>query len=393
MDTQDVHLINSHKIMKKIGIITIHRIYNYGSVLQAFALQTKIENLGCKVEIIDYVFPNAYHKRLALRQLPKSVKREFPSLKRSLIKLLYIGALYNQHRKIHSFLYRYLNLSSITYSSLDDLVSNPPIYDVYVTGSDQVWNPCYCYGDKAFFLNFVPGDKSKIAYSSSFGVADVEKNYYNSFASLLEKYDYLSVREKSGKLLVERMINRNVDVVLDPTLLLTNLEWNLIATSKRLIKTRYILCYYLNYSFNAFPYVDNLAQHIQGLTNYKIVCVARPPQRLHLANTEFLVGASPEDFLSLVRDAELVLTTSFHGTAFAVNYSKPLFSVVEDQNSLDSRQMDLLREIGLESRILSIKDRFPTKEELMCDYSIAEMRLSQLREKSLCYLSNSINNE
>lgn len=148
--------------------------------MQAFCLQTKIENLGCKVEIIDYVFPNAYHKRLALRQLPKSVKREFPSLKRSLIKLLYIGALYNQHRKIHSFLYRYLNLSSITYSSLDDLVSNPPIYDVYVTGSDQVWNPCYCYGDKAFFLNFVPGDKSKIAYSSSFGVADVEKNYYNS---------------------------------------------------------------------------------------------------------------------------------------------------------------------------------------------------------------------
>ena len=206
---------------------------------------------------------------------------------------------------------------------------------------------------------------------------------------MLEKYAYISVREKSGRNLVERLTRKSVEVVLDPTLLLTAEQWNRIATNKSLVKGKYILCYFLNYSFNAFPYVYELAEYMQKEMDCSIVWVARPPYRMN-RNIIFYVEASPEDFLALIRDSEMVLTTSFHGTAFAINYSKPLFSVVEDKNALDSRQIDLLSALSLDNRILSLGDKFPDKKDFVCDYEFAKEKLKELRIQSYSYLKNSL---
>lgn len=374
--------------MKTIGIITIHKIYNYESVLQAYALQQKLVDLNCNVAIIDYLFPNVFHKK----QTKKDKGAHFLSIS-FLWKIWYGKALYLQHKKIKLFISRYLNLSPITYTSPSELENYPPNYDVYVTGSDQVWNPRYCNGDPSFFLDFAPEGKLRVAYSASFGVADINSCYYSDFASFLKRYNFISVREKSGKYLIKKLINRNADVVLDPTLLLTAAEWEYVATKRRIVSEKYILCYYLNYSFDAHPYVDDLALHVQRITGYKVIYLARPPMNKYYRHFSYKVAASPQDFIALVRDSELVLTTSFHGTAFAVNYNKPLFSIVEDRLSLDSRQTDLLNSIGLESRILSIKDDFPNMKELTCDYREANVKLLQLREQSLSYLSKAILNE
>lgn len=379
--------------MKTIGIITIHRINNYGSVLQAYALQQKLIDLDCKVTIIDYLFPNSYHRKVSLGQINRNKKNLTKKIKELFVKLTYSKSLYMQHKKIYQFVLRYLNLSISTYTSPDEIKSNPPIYDIYVTGSDQVWNPKYCYGDSTFFLDFAPLNKRRVAYSASFGVSEIDGSYYHDFISFLNKYHSLSVREKSGQVLVNKLIGRQIDKVLDPTLLLAIDEWNKIATPKRLIKEKYVLCYFLNYSFDAFPYADDLAQYVHKVTGYKIVCVARPPQKMYNNGISFKVDASPEDFLSLVRDSEIILTTSFHGTAFAINYSRPLYSIVEDRNSSDSRQVDLLTELGLTSRILSIKDAFPPIENFACDYKEAKIQLSRLRDYSLNYLRKSINHE
>ena len=125
--------------MKKIGIITIHKIYNYGSVLQAYALQNVCESMGYIVEIIDYKFPNEYHRT---KSNTKSVV--LLSFKEKLIKYLFLWKLYLQHKLIRRFVYKYLNLSKEEYLSPQQLKDEPPIYDIYITGSDQVWNPRYC---------------------------------------------------------------------------------------------------------------------------------------------------------------------------------------------------------------------------------------------------------
>lgn len=369
--------------MKKIGIITIHKIYNYGSVLQAYALQNVCESMGYIVEIIDYKFPNEYHRA---KSNTKSVV--LLSFKEKLIKYLFLWKLYLQHKLIRRFVYKYLNLSKEEYLSPQQLKDEPPIYDIYITGSDQVWNPRYCCGDTSFLLDFVRNGK-KISYSASIGSSDIDKAYYDIYSIMLEKYAYISVREKSGRNLVERLTRKSVEVVLDPTLLLTAEQWNRIATNKSLVKGKYILCYFLNYSFNAFPYVYELAEYMQKEMDCSIVWVARPPYRMN-RNIIFYVEASPEDFLALIRDSEMVLTTSFHGTAFAINYSKPLFSVVEDKNALDSRQIDLLSALSLDNRILSLGDKFPDKKDFVCDYEFAKEKLKELRIQSYSYLKNSL---
>ena len=213
------------------------------------------------------------------------------------------------------------------------------------------------------------------------------------YKELLNRYKHISVRENSGAALINKLIGKDVAVVLDPTLLLNNKEWNQIAAPERQFKKKYILCYFLNYTFNAFPYVDKLAAYMQKQTGYEIVRVARPPHHMFMPHTHYRVGASPEEFLALVRDAEMVLTTSFHGTAFAVNYGKPVFTVVKDRNASDSRQMSLMQNLGLEDQVLSIVDEFPDKSRFTYNVNDEQKRLEILRQNSKEYLINALKDE
>lgn len=374
--------------MKSIGIITIHKINNYGSVFQAYALQKVCEDMGYKVEIIDYTFPNIHHRNNSYAKVADSQPKE-PRWK----KLLFANALLKQHSGIANFVHKYQHLSSSIYNSPKELKLNPPQYDIYITGSDQLWNPRHCNGDPAFMLHFASDESLKISYAASIGASDIPKDLHPLYKELLGRYKYISVRETSGVDVIRDVTGKKATTVLDPTLLLDKNEWNKIATPKRLVKKKYILCYFLNYSFNAFPYVDELADYIQKQTGYEIVRVARPPHKLKFKQTTYMVGASPEDFLALVRDAEIVLTTSFHGTAFAVNYAKPLISIVEDRNASDSRQVSLLNSLGLMKQVLSISDDFPSYECSIYDIDSEQKCLEALRCESKGFLFKALVNE
>ena len=374
--------------MKKIGIITIHRIYNYGSVFQAYALQQVCEGLGYQVEIIDYLFPNNFQSDNKYQTAGDTQPNE-PKW----IKMLFGLSLMRQHKGIDSFVANHLHLSQTSYTSSDALMDNPPHYDVYITGSDQVWSPRHTNGDPAFMLHFAPDDKLKIAFAASIGAGQIPNELQQRYRELLCRYQSLSVREVSGKKIIKELAGKDAQVVLDPTLLLNKDEWNKVATVKRQVRKPYILCYFLNYSFNAFPYVDDLATDIQRQTGYEIVRVARPPHNLNLCGSAYRIGASPEEFLALVRDAELVLTTSFHGTAFAINYGKPVFTVVKDRPSGDSRQMNLMKSLGLEDNVLTINDAFPDAANARYDYNIEQHRLEVLRKESILFLTKSLRNE
>lgn len=369
--------------MKSTGIITIHKINNYGSVLQAYALQKVCEEMGYKAEIIDYNFPNQAHagNRYATHQDTQPTEPRW-------IKLLYAFELMRQHKGIEAFVRRYHHLSERQYDSPEALMNDVHRYDVYITGSDQLWNPRYCNGDPAFMLHFAPDDALKISYAASVGTNTIPEDLKPLYKELLSRYTYISVRENSGVDVVKAVAGKDATVVLDPTLLLNRDQWNEIAAPKRQFKKKYILCYFLNYTFNAFPYVEELAQYMQKQTGYEIVRVARPPHHLGAPHTHYKVGASPEEFLALVRDAEIVLTTSFHGTAFAVNYGKPVFTVVKDKEASDSRQVSLMHNVGLDDWILSIHDSMPLQDNYVFDLKKQQDRLQELRLKSMNYLSN-----
>lgn len=374
--------------MKSIGIITIHKINNYGSVFQAYALQRACEELGYKTEIIDYNYPNTFH-------LPQKYASQVDSQPNEprWIKFLYAFDLIKQHKGIRKFVTEHENLSPKQYNHPDELAADVPHYDVYITGSDQLWNPRHCNGDPVFLLHFAPDNALKISYAASIGANSIPNELKLQYKELLGRYAHISVRENSGAQVVKEVAGKEATVVLDPTLLLNSDQWNQIATPKRQFKKKYILCYFLNYTFNAFPYVDQLAEYMQKQTGYEIVRAARPPHKLGLPHTHYRVGASPEEFLALVRDAEMVLTTSFHGTAFAVNYGKPVFTVVQDREASDSRQVSLMRNLGLENQILSVKDPMPDRSRFTYDEQAEQKRLQVLREQSMCFLKQSLQNE
>lgn len=137
--------------------------------------------------------------------------------------------------------------------------------------------------------------------------------------------------------------------------------------------------------------MEKLTDKLQKQSGYKIVWLARPPKRFLNKKTSFCIDASPETFLALIRDSEAVLTTSFHGTAFAVNYGKPVISIVKNKNSLDSRQADLLRSLGLYDNIIELDAPIPSLKIAYYDESKEQETLSLLRKQSLLFLDKSLN--
>ena len=376
--------------MKSAGIITIHKINNYGSVLQAYALQEVCRQMGYNVEIIDYTFPNTYHSTKAKELDIEEVSQQ--SAEPKWIKVLFAKALLRQHKTIAKFVGERLNLSAKSFNSPEELEKSCPAYDVYITGSDQLWSPRYCKGDPAFMLHFAPDSAKKISYAASIGTNAIPENLAKQYKKLLGRYQCLSVRDNSGREIVRRLTGKDVSVVLDPTLLLNRNEWaSIIPKGIKSVKKKYILCYFLNYTFDAFPYVDDLAKDIQRQTGYEIVRVARPPHHISVVKTKYRVGASPEEFLDLIRGAEIILTTSFHGTAFALNFGRPVFSVVQSRDSKDSRQANILRLLDLDQNISSISDSFPDYRLASYDIEKEQQALELLRKESIEYLRHSFN--
>lgn len=375
--------------MKTAGIITIHKINNYGSVLQAYALQEVCRKFGYNVEIIDYLFPNSFHTQRSQDYVSADTQTQTGEPK--WIKALFAKALIRQHKTIAAFVSARLNLSERIFNSPEELENFCPAYDVYITGSDQLWSPRYCKGDPSFMLHFAPDDAKKISYAASIGTNAIPKELLDQYKKLLSRYQSLSVRENSGKNIISRLTGKEVSVVVDPTLLLNRDEWSsIIPENVKKTHKKYILCYFLNYTFDAFPYVDNLAKEIQRQTGYEIVRVARPPHNLSLRNTKYRVGASPEEFLALLSDAEIVLTTSFHGTAFALNFGRPVFTIVQSRTSKDSRQANIMRLLGLDQQIISVEDQFPDHTLAYYDVPKEQTALEVLRKDSMDYLRKAL---
>lgn len=369
--------------MKTVGIITYHYLNNYGTMLQALALQHKIKLLGYDSQLIDYRFQELQKRRRDILKI---------RLKRFFIYTKEFHKYYTKYKNISNeklkkdkfdhFYKKYIVTSPNSYNSLEDLMNELPKYDVYLVGSDQTWNPNVGNSPKAFFLPFAPKDKVRASYAPSVGVNFFNNIQKKEMKERLENVDFLSCRENIGSKLIHEITGRSVKTVLDPTLLLSREEW---ASFESLTYPQepYILQYFLGDVKESRDFTTTLSKK----TGYPIVCL--PHSYIDMAsdcNKKFDVD--PADFLSLIKNAAFICTDSFHGTAFSINYQKNFFSFTKrrenELTSDNSRLHDILNRLDLSDRLIN-DYKLPDKR-LEIDYTKVNEELEALRKESMNYL-------
>lgn len=370
--------------MKKIGLITIYHVPNYGSVLQTYATQILLEKMGFECHIINYKYPNEWHKP---HSSPKS------RIKSRIGLLLGIKSGHRKANKLTDFKKKHFKFTE-QYKNLDELKNADwSSYDYFVVGSDQVWNSRFTQGDSAFLLSFIPDDKRRISIASSFASKNIPDKYRDKYKKYLRKFNAISVREKNGVEIVskELQLDCKPEVILDPTLLLSKEDWmNIVPRSKFKKKKKYVLLYMLTYAFEPRPYIFEVLKHMQEEEGYEIIALEgyTPAKKANGVVMIDKTDSSIIEFIDLFANADIVVTSSFHGTAFAANFGIPLISIVPKGNC-DDRQSSFLRSIGLNNCITNIET--PIKSiNYTYDVTKSKEELNRQRMKSLNWISNCI---
>ena len=362
----------------RAGLITFHFAHHYGAQLQALATMKAIQGLGHDCEIIDYRLPHTtrtnqlFKKSASVRAVASDAHTA-----------LHYGAFQRRFHRFEAFVAEEMALSAQRYTAVDQLRNHPPAYDVYVAGSDQIWNP-YIFQDRqfdpAFLLDFVREGR-RIAYAPSLGVPALPEDKAAELKKFLAPFSALSVREKRGQVLLREAAGRQARVVLDPTLLLNGTDWGALANPTRR-QGPYILCYFVSDPGEAAPYALALAQK----TGWPIVQLAGARRKI-CDGAELVFDAGPREFLALFRDAAAVVTNSFHGAAFSLQFQKNFFTSMspkERSQPTFSRIYSLLSRLGCADRIIGLDETAPLEAEM--DYGQVYERLEAERADSLAYL-------
>lgn len=382
---------------KKIGIITICKVNNYGAELQAFATQKALQGLGYNAEIIDYlfyknprhkatrmsrpVFPMPFQKRLAEWLYPH-VTHAKQFLHKNGLNEARKGRFAQFHRENTSF--------SREYRTIESLYAAPMDYDAYIVGSDQVWNPNNYTSLDPYFLKFAPKGKPKISYASSIGVSSLPKNTKEYYKAAFQGLGAISVREEDAVQIVESISGKAAQWVLDPTLLLTGKEWMQFARTVEGVPEKYVLLY----EITPCSYLKELAVSMAGELGLKIVRINREAVRQEKDEEVLnIMDAGPAEFVWLFGHATIVLTNSFHGTAFSLNMTKIFYVVIPARKQNNSRQKSLLKLVGLEDRMIAEGATMPDFQQMGVDYDRVNALLEAQRNKSLNYLKDALDGE
>ena len=368
--------------MKKVSLITLQNVPNYGSVLQCYATEQIIESMGYDVETINYL-PERMTKRGMLKNIKyKSKKLEKSLLLRTAARIIIFPSYIKRFRIFRKFREEYLNMTKKVYKNYGDILSDIPKADIYCTGSDQVWNSEWNDEiDKSLFLGYAPDNKRKIAYAASFGKKELDPKEIDETKKLLERYDRISLRESSGVDIVNSLGIKNSVNVVDPTLLLNGDEWREISSNKYK-KKEYILVYNLNRNKK----IDNYAKNLSAKTGLKIIYLS---YQLHdfYKKGKMVCNPKVENFISLIDNAKYVITDSFHATAFSINLNTQFIIVYPGKFS--TRLQSLLKILDLENRVASSENDLKVSNEKI-DYEIINNKMNKMREKSLNWLKDSL---
>lgn len=355
----------------RVSIITLHRVFNYGSVLQTYATQKMFEKAGFDAEIIDYI-PLSWQTGSLLRNAEKKSN----AVKTCIYRFFRFFSILLKELTFWGFLKRNIRMTG-KYRSIAELKNAPPDADVYCTGSDQVWNKKYCGIDKAFYLRFGDASIPKIAYSASFGATELEDGEKDVVKEYLNDYRLISVREDSAVKILEDM-GMDGQVLIDPTLQISAAEWREIAAPK-MIKRPYLLLMLL---YNEDNNATSIARRIADEKKLGLVKLSWDMIKPKTVD-RLMTHRTPREFLSLFCNADYVVTNSFHGLAFSINFNRQ-FTVIK-RNEFNSRIESLLRLTGLCERLTDMDVDMNIVNKKI-DYTQVNGILESEREKAADFL-------
>lgn len=356
--------------MKNIGTVTWITYRNFGTYLQAYALQKVITNLGYKTAVIDDSF--------IVQEINKK-KRTLISRVVILIKSIFDFKYQKSCKYYDSFKKKFIQIDRDPISIVKDK------YDCFIIGSDQIWSPINYH--PFYFASFT--NKKKISYAPSLGLNNYNKNYCKNIASLLLSFSHISVREKQSVDFLKKItLRKDIECVIDPTLLLTSAEWESLTNEIRPIKENYILCYLLSYNHTYITWVKNKSKK----ENKKLVIISNIKKLKKYADVFYTSG--PIEFLTAIKYADYIYTDSFHATIFSILFKKNF--IVFKRFSKNSR---INQNIRLENlfTMIQINDRFLSEDDLNKDIHIKQIEYDKIfdlieikKRESLLFLENSI---
>lgn len=385
---------------KKVGIVSCYFKHNYGSMLQAYATQKilddwNIPNETINLAVLDKEIAKGKKKYYQSQIMNCSfIKAKLGMVKWKLYCKFANGDLRKnikiRNEKFEQFQEKF-HLSK-AYEKMEDICREGNYTDILV-GSDQLWLPVNIVADY-YTLNFVPKNVNKISFATSFGVSQIPEKYKKQYVNFLNRIENLSVREDSGVKLVKDLTGRDANLACDPTLLFNREEWMSIQSEERLIKDKYIFCYFLGKTVE----YRKFAERIKEKTGYKIVSLNHLDEYVKYSDQfadEAPYDVGPSEFLNLIRNAEFVCTDSFHGTVFSQIFHKKFFVFRRYPNkskvSTNSRLDSLLNIVGLKERLLEGTEDVKDWIEKEIDYEVIDEKLEKFREESKSFLRGALN--
>lgn len=391
--------------LKHVGIVTLHYVDNHGGVLLTYGLQNAIERLGYRAEIIDYD-PTQLPTRLghvirtSMRRLgklpayllhPRATWSRFANGSAGLPSLHPHKSMGLRAERFEHFRGRHIKITSRKWKSAGELKKSPPVFNAYVCGSDQIWNPFMCRPgnrpgfDRAYFLDFAPA-VNRISYAPSISIPRIPDNLADEFVSLTNGIQRVSCRERAGAETIAQLCRREVRWVADPVLLLSAEDWRDLAGPPP--GERYLLCYFLGAAEGYRAFARELAR-THGLG---VKVISANPDDTEALGAEDVSSIGPAEFLSLIMGATFVCTDSFHGTLFSIIFERPFFVFERPgsagQKSMASRLHSVLGRLGLSAR-LRPADEFPPAAVDM-NFEDARTKLETYRAESLDYLREAL---
>lgn len=363
--------------MKKIRLITFHTPRNYGAVLQAFSLMKYLENFSDDVKVIDYSTP---HLRSLYPILPKfSGVRSFIKF---VISIPYCSQKKNKYKKFDDFISENFALTK-RFESTDELYKYEWKDEIFVTGSDQVFNPRRIEDERrAFYLDFVPENLVKISYAASFGSSSIPDERNEEIKRYLSEFDFISVREASGQKIAEKLTGNTPELVLDPVFLHSMDFWEKYAVVPENAKGKYVLYYRLMPNREK----DRLAEKIAEEKNMKLIVITDEICG-KLKNGTVLKNIGPQEFLGLYKNSGYVVTDSFHGIAFSIIFKKDFF-FADINSATNGRGLNLIESAGIKDVVY---DNYSIKNEI--DYIKVFERLEPMIVSSEKYLETVLKSE
>lgn len=369
----------------KIKTLTTYNVYNYGASLQAYALQYFLSNLGHDVEIINYQ-PYYLTRKYDYKWVnPESKLNKFilTRIVYRIMKYLQRQTTLGRKKAFDIFNHQILKETSVKYTSYKSLYDNPPQADLYIVGSDQIWNVFYEAGrDPAFFLEFVK-QGYKASYAASFSYLEIDTENKIRIKKALETFSAVSVREYQGLNILKSMgIEGNW--VLDPVFLLSEEQWKKLMVND-IPQENYLLIY----DFEGDKELKEFAKEYAQKHKLKIYAIVDTYPLLYVDKN--YTKAGPREFITLIYHCKAFISNSFHGTAFSIIFNKPVFVFNRHRHKVNSRMESLMTLFDLKTCILNTKKDWTNAYNYHFDFTKINKIKQRELIKSVNYLDNLLN--